>query len=672
MYLKILKNWMWICCLGTVVLVCCLPAISSAQVLPWTDLGSLPTNCEGRTMLAVGDYVYAMQGDYANQGYLGTFYSQFQPNGTLGAWQSTSNRTLDRYAYSTASWGGYVYLLGGQTSPNNDTATVEFAKINGNGTLGNWGTTTSLPLANTKPAVAAYNGYLYAMGGENHNSGGFKSVQYAPINSDGTVGAWQTGPDLNVAHPQAGSIVKDGYLYVFGGGLHSYLTNTVERAKINPDGSLGSWAYDTSMPQNRGWMGAAVVDDKVYLAGGFTDSLGTTPLSSVIYSNLDTSLDPNNTLSSWQSTQSLNHDYYFASGFSWNGHLYSTGYYAGGGLTGTVEMSTVYYSTIASGNWSVASTWDNGVLVPDQTHAALVNSHSITVSTNGNAYRLLINNLGKVAIANNSILTVTDRLQIEPGGVLAGNGMVVMGTGIDNRGEIRVEKTESMVFSGGGATDNKNGGRIDVIQGGIEFTNGLTNQVAGSIFARDAILRFGTGLTNGGTLGVSFGTMDVFGPIDNDATGKIILSGNSNTTFWDDVANGGSIKVSAGSTAVFFGTLSGSVASGTGTVLIEGGTGTAAASMLLMGNDGGATSTPLDIQNDSATGLIISGVQTLGVIEGVGNTSVVVGGSLTATSIHQSTLAIGSPAAASIPEPSMIVLLALGVLPLIYFPLRRR
>jgi len=151
-------------------------------------------------------------------------------------------------------------------------------------------------------------------------------------------------------------------------------------------------------------------------------------------------------------------------------------------------------------------------------------------------------------------------------GVFAGSGQLATTLTNQAGGEVRVEAGQRIVLSG---SANTNAGRIQVVGGEIEFTQALTNESAGTIYARDATLRFGrglpVGLTNEGTLGVSFGTTDISGAINNStAESKIILSGNSNTTFYDDVTNAGLIKVSSGSTAVFFGNLQGASPTGTG------------------------------------------------------------------------------------------------------------
>jgi hypothetical protein len=121
-----------------------------------------------------------------------------------------------------------------------------------------------------------------------------------------------------------------------------------------------------------------------------------------------------------------------------------------------------------------------------------------------------------------------------------------------------------------------NEGVVNLLGGEIQFNNVLTNAAStGAIHARNAVIRFDGGLTNYGSLNLSFGTSDVYGEITSHLGSRIVVSGGSQATFYDDVTNNnGVINVSAAgglqSTAVFFGALSGNGVAGGGRVFIEG------------------------------------------------------------------------------------------------------
>ena len=87
-------------------------------------------------------------------------------------------------------------------------------------------------------------------------------------------------------------------------------------------------------------------------------------------------------------------------------------------------------------------------------------------------------------------------------------------------------------------------------------------------------MRFNRWLRNqGATLAFSFGTSDVYGDIDNQPKADYIkFTGQQQYHFlWDDLANNGTVQVSAGSTAVYFGSVSGSGSfTGSGTNFFEG------------------------------------------------------------------------------------------------------
>jgi hypothetical protein len=159
-----------------------------------------------------------------------------------------------------------------------------------------------------------------------------------------------------------------------------------------------------------------------------------------------------------------------------------------------------------------------------------------------------------------SELTVFNGLTVLNHGVLRGTGHIAAGSiSTESGGEVRVAAGGHLLLSG----NVTNGGRIEAIGTAenlaeIEFDSAVTNSAGtGSIVARNAMLRFGSGLTNGGALALSFGTTDVMGDVTNSASGTIAVAGNSGVTFYDDVTNSGTLNVASGSTAVFFGALAG-------------------------------------------------------------------------------------------------------------------
>jgi hypothetical protein len=95
------------------------------------------------------------------------------------------------------------------------------------------------------------------------------------------------------------------------------------------------------------------------------------------------------------------------------------------------------------------------------------------------------------------------------------------------------------------------------------------------ITGRDATLRFNDGVTNDGAMALSFGTSDVSGDIDNSSTGEVVVSGGGAVTFYDDITQNGTFRVSkVGSTtsvAVVLGGFTGSGGStGGGDIFFEG------------------------------------------------------------------------------------------------------
>lgn len=95
---------------------------------------------------------------------------------------------------------------------------------------------------------------LYAIGGKDGDGNTVATVYRAHVDLDGSVQAWQPSSPLPVAVHGAGAVIFRGYLYVAGGADQDNLaTDAAWRARVNPDGSLGTWQSIPALPVARAY-----------------------------------------------------------------------------------------------------------------------------------------------------------------------------------------------------------------------------------------------------------------------------------------------------------------------------------------------------------------------------------------------------------------------------------
>ena len=128
--------------------------------------------------------------------------------------------------------------------------------------------------------VTVYRGYIYAIGGLNASSGRLRSIYFASLNSDNTIGTWRrASSELNYAL-SAGSFTSaftlNGYMYVAspemytgGFGTQPYDGGAIQFAALGSNGDLGTWqkSVATGLSNHLGY--ASVVSSGVmYTTGG--------------------------------------------------------------------------------------------------------------------------------------------------------------------------------------------------------------------------------------------------------------------------------------------------------------------------------------------------------------------------------------------------------------------
>lgn len=298
---------------------------------------------------------------------------------------------------------------------------------------------------------------------------------------------------------------------------------------------------------------------------------------------------------------------------------------AGAGTTGT-GLALTAGKVLQAGNVTVANgaqmSLDGGTLTAGTlnvngtfrlgpgTPALAVAGATVGVTDSAGAGLLIVTDSALSAVGFNAAFTNAGEIQLagtgaqlggdaplENRGLLAGSGRVNATLTNQATGEVRAAAGQRLVFTSGAPSDaqltgaNVNAGNVNAEGGSVEFTRALRNtgrvnvtggsirvtgaavNAAGALIGgRDGTYHFDGGLANTGQIALSFGNSDLYGPITNNAGGgSIVISAGGTATFFGDLANNGTVRTSAGSTAVFFGRVSGTGSfTGIGTNFFEG------------------------------------------------------------------------------------------------------
>ena len=277
--------------------------------------------------------------------------------GTTGSWATTTSFSSalgnNRTSMGFAIYNGYMYIVGGSGGAGTFQQTTAYAPINSGGTVGTWQTTTSLPVALAGHELVIYNGYAYVTGGSTSGSNDFvNTTYYARVNSNGSLGTWTTGPSFPGVRSAHSSVAVNGYLYISGGEYdwYSQSQSSTYYAKINADGSLGSWTATTSLPSGRANLAMVASGNTIYFIGG-NDTSGTmynTVLRATVQS--DGSLSAMSTDTPLPATRSPTND----GAFVYRGYVYVLG-----GLTSSGVTQDVLYAPLNAngtiGKWATTT-----------------------------------------------------------------------------------------------------------------------------------------------------------------------------------------------------------------------------------------------------------------------------------------------------------------------------
>lgn len=283
----------------------------SSTLNAWTtNANNRPSSSSFPSVISMSGYVYVL-GDWS--GSTDVSYATIT-QGTIGSFALTSPmpEELAGWDHGAVALNGYVYAIGGATG----TKDVAFAKQNSDGTLGKWSQTSPTLTARVYASFVAYNGYIYMLGGDDQGTGNtLATVEYAKQNSDGALGTWQTTTSMPASRDQFTVCAYNGYIYSLGGNSGTNTQNTYY-ALINSDGTIGTWQSTTNTGfSNLPAANSAIINGYMYITwfGNGTNNY--------VYS---AKINSDGTLGTWATNTSYGQQRQYTSLFSNNNYLFLT------------------------------------------------------------------------------------------------------------------------------------------------------------------------------------------------------------------------------------------------------------------------------------------------------------------------------------------------------------
>lgn len=451
--------------------------------------------------------------------------------------------TTSRERAAAVIYGSCIYQLGGYGgNSNNYVAYAQYSVIDNDGNITTSWPNQSFATARADHAAVAYNGYLYVMGGYNGQLNTYyNTTQYAQINSDCSLGTWNSTTTFDTTgRGGISAFAHNGYMYVTGGINGSTNSNAVRYAPINSNGTLGTWNSTTALPTAVNRHKTLVWGNHVYQIGGTQLALpnvnngatsGSRPNGAGYNTTHYATINDNGTLGAWQQTTSLTNDLYEFGAAVYNGYIYIHGGYSSAGIQDT---SLQYMKIGLDGSLSSLTT----ALTSSGSRA----SNSIVISGNGFFYNIGGRSDANIVAAGRSTTVVYSRINGSgPGSTGSWSTTNTLNAGRTQNG---VTAYNNYLYTVGGTSDGGATARNDIEFSPISRQNGaLGSSTTDSHTLNNSRISPGATVYNGrlyvfgGRSGSTYYNTTEYAPIGENGA----LSGNftQTTTSFGDTGRAG-------------------------------------------------------------------------------------------------------------------------------------
>jgi hypothetical protein len=238
---------------------------SDGLIGPWNPLPNAPQKFYLASRAQFRDELVVVGGT-AEAG--AVYAAAHLPDAALSTWAlQPGTQGTATFGIATAVSNGFAYAIGGG---NPESASAQWSPITANGITGPWKTTASLLMPRSIAGAAVAQSCVFVTGGLTY--GPFTphtEVYHAPINADGTLGAFTATVGLPAPRWGHTLLAYNAHLLVLGGNDGTAPTDTILVADVNGDCTVGAWTPATiGLPWKADSLGAFIYNDSLYVVGG--------------------------------------------------------------------------------------------------------------------------------------------------------------------------------------------------------------------------------------------------------------------------------------------------------------------------------------------------------------------------------------------------------------------
>jgi hypothetical protein len=235
----------------------------------WQVVATLPVPVYLTAAVASEHHLYVIGGWDGEQTRAEIWRATFEADGRLGSFDHIANYPHPLDLHQAVIVQNRLYVIGGWTGEA-PVQTVYTSEISENG-LSPWVVTQPLPQPLYRMAAATAGDVIYITGGFGPTTAQ-AGVYYTRVQPDGTLAPWQSTTPLPTPMDYHATVVHDGRLLLLGGRNEDIAQQQVYAAPIQLDGTLGLWLPELALPEPLYRFAAASVtrngSDMVYLFGG--------------------------------------------------------------------------------------------------------------------------------------------------------------------------------------------------------------------------------------------------------------------------------------------------------------------------------------------------------------------------------------------------------------------